>query len=368
MSDFLQMNLNRLNGIRNTTSRIADRQRAQNEARQQELYNAFTSGANVFNQTMAADKLAKAKAAEAAAARQAVTNRDATLNQYKKDAENRMRANYKNGIYRDPFTHETFTWNSPETFDMAVRSMQAKISSNIADRTAGKQEKSDFNGAFYNILRELAMVFPNGGLDPQTNMYNNDWMLKHKDAFRSSFDQYVRNGKYTPEEQRSLNQLLETYLNNYAPVGSEKPTSNNGFFRSKNSVSAAPVYDITTLGKGLSGGTPGGGGKASAAIANPNFINETINNASKNYSNTEIAKNPLSNVQPRSNMNPNVWSNMEYLLKQLVGDKDKMSSPEMQAYISDARDGEMRPSELQNFIKFLVKMGATPYKLPTKYY
>jgi len=65
MSDFLQMNLNRMSGIREKTGQIASRKAAEREANRQRMYDAFKTGTGMFAQRREAENEREAKASAA---------------------------------------------------------------------------------------------------------------------------------------------------------------------------------------------------------------------------------------------------------------------------------------------------------------
>ena len=65
MSDFLQMNLNRMSGARNKAGQIADRRFSEKESAKDRLYDTLKTMGSKFYNTMEADKLADAKVTEA---------------------------------------------------------------------------------------------------------------------------------------------------------------------------------------------------------------------------------------------------------------------------------------------------------------
>ena len=152
MSDFLQMNLNRMSGIRDKTGRIADRRAAAKEAKRQGMSDAFKTAGDVYAKQKMEESMQKIKAEDEkdlVEARFQVEKKladkryyaekikDVRLEQYKKDEEKRMDKSFEDGsftLFEGTEDEITYNWDTDEEYELKKKEMDAYFQSLVADQ------------------------------------------------------------------------------------------------------------------------------------------------------------------------------------------------------------------------------------------
>ena len=363
---FLDYNLARMGSIGRGVEGIASRAAAAEEARKQRKYGAIQTGIGVYGeqkqrefQSSEAGKIAQAKVLEAGKGRAFDWGTADVKARALKASEDRMYEQYEDGSYKDDLTGIDYKWDNQPEFQMQLAKMKADRDRHLAKLSAGdKEEGADIYGAFRNTLDELSMIFPAGGLNPATLMYDTDWMLENKEDFMSAFNEFV-SSKYSTEEQASLNRLLEQYLNSYEIGEEEEPVAAGGFEWPWKRATGEydPTYPIT-----------GGYGPDTGARPldiGPIEPGETVTGGyyTAPPKDKEIRKDFYDTLSGIQTAKPPVhigespqWDQMMRLLLSLPQDLTSDQMMEIDKRMERAESGRISRSELDDFLTFLKQM------------
>ncbi len=309
---FLDYNLARMRGIDEKVGQMSSQAFQGEQAAKGRFFGGMQNLAGTLNARSAAEKLAGAKVTEAGAGREFQGAEAAKIAEAIKASEDRMYAAYNDGSYTDETSNITYSWGDKPEFEMALAQLRADRARMDRDKEKGL---TDIYGAFQNTLGELSMIFPAGGLDPGTLMYNTEWMLENKEDFRSAFNEFT-SSKYSKEEQNSLNRLLESYLKSYALTLEEEPTGGEGFFQN--------IFPNVPKGEAV------GGGAGLERLARQAGEGEPITK------------------------DDNMWRVMQGMIDMVSTNKPQIvNDPTMKNYMKDINDGNITMNAFEKFMKFL---------------
>ena len=313
MSDFLQMNLNNLSGIRNKSGQIADRRLAQAESRKSKIFDAFKSGAKAYTDATAATKDRKM---EAWTAKNLADERDGE---------------------RD--------WNRGEGFEQQkeLLGLDAKNRMALARLTAAAKGDTETAFDLNAVVGDIMSIGVRGWDSPAFRPEEKQWDDNAVTDFWNAADSLI--GMYDEAQQQDIRTKVNAMIDQYpvysAPIADE---GTEGFFDKAGNF-------ITKLGSGGNESFPS--------------IYDTYN--SQEGFSPEVTV-PLQNITPSGRSKPAEWTIMQDMIKQISGDPDLMQDDRVKMYIKDAKDGEFQQTTgLDDFIRVLEQLGAINRSTPATF-